>query len=242
MVERRDAEENVAAVLSVVVLFCKTGLNKRLMVVQNCLWKTCCAGGEVYCGIVLFAECNRRCGGGAVTCQFKAVLCVGRYISAHKEQCFNCRDIIRNCINTADKFRAENQHLNICKVKTVFDFISRVAVVHRNCHTAGLEDAKVYRQPFKTVHNQHGNLCAFFYASAEQKVGNAVCAVVKILPAYFAAVRCVRVGTFDKVKVPPGNSLVPFFRRVNLHQCGFVTVQSGVSFKQICDNHKFSSV
>ena len=78
--------------------------------------------------------------------------------------------------------------MDFCKVDAVFDFFRRIAEIERNGESAGLQDAKVDRQPFQAVHEQDSYFIPFFDPLSEKKVGKTICFFIEYIPCDLPAV------------------------------------------------------
>ena len=238
VVQRRDAQEHVVAGLAVVVLLHLAGAHQRAVVVQYGLGEARGARGEVDGRVVRLGQLHRRRAGGAEGGQLHAVLGVGgRRGVAHEEQRFDLGQVAHDGVHAGNELRPEHQHLDVGKIQAVLNLVAGIAEVHGNGDAAGLEHAEVDGQPFQAVHQQDAHLGAPLDAPAEQQVGKAVGAAVKIPPAHLAAVGDAGMGAFDQIEVAPGDGVVPLVGGIDLHQRGLGTVQPGVSLQEIRDDH-----
>ena len=68
MIERRDAEEGVVLLLSVVVLLHDSSVGDPAVFVQDRLGEACCARGKIDCAVIVFRDLYARCFAGVVHC------------------------------------------------------------------------------------------------------------------------------------------------------------------------------
>ena len=140
-------------------------------------------------------------------------------------------------VHPPDELRAEDQDLHIRQLQTIFDLVGGIAEVHRYRDAPRLQDAEVHRQPLQAVHHEDAYLRPPLHAPAEEQVGEAVGPAVEVPPAQSPAVGRVRLGALNEAGFPPCNSLVPLFRRAQLHQCGLRPVEPGVPLQKIRNDH-----
>src|SRR5699024_7661323 len=105
----------------------------------------------------------------------------------------------------------------------VFYFISRKSVVEGYCYGSCFQDAEIYWEPLETVHHQDGNSVSFFYASAQQHVGNSVGFFIKDVPCDFPSIWCRR-NLRNKVVFLPCFFSGVLSQRIKLHQRHFFSV------------------
>ena len=117
------------------------------------------------------------------------------------------------------------------------EFIGRIAEVHRNGDAAGLKDTEIDRQILQAVHHEDGDLRAPLDAPAQQQVGKAVGAAVKVLPAHLAAVRGVRRRLLDEACLAPVRRRVAVVAGVQLHQGDVPAPEPCVSFQEFRNDH-----
>ena len=241
VIERRDAEEHVVLCLPMVMLLGHAGADKRLVPVQDRLWKAGRAGGEIDRCVVVFIQRNRRDARRAEAHESAAVLGIVRHVPSHKQPEPHARQTLLNRIKTRNKFRPENQNLHVRQLQTVGNFIGRIPEVERNGDAPGLENAEINRQPFQTVHQQNADLRAAPDIPTQKKVGEPVCPAVKIPPGQLPPVRRVGLCLCDQTCLAPGDGAVAFFRRVDLDQRNIRPVKSCIPFQKIRNDHTKSS-
>ena len=218
VVQRRNAKEYVISLLLMVILLHFGCISQSSVIMQDRLRKTGGTGGEVDGCVIGLTQGYRRGSGGTEGHESQALLGVCRTIFAHEEHVLQSGQLFLDQIHTADEFGTKYQNFNICQFHAVFDLIAGVAEVHGNGDAAGLQNTKIYRKPFQTVHHQDGHLGATLQASAHQQVGEAIGSSVKIAPADLAAVGGIGIGILDQVKLAPCGGLISFIGRIDLHQ------------------------
>ena len=238
MIEGRDAEEHVVARLSVMVLLHTAGGDQGEVLMQDRLREARRAGGEIDRRIVVLVAGDG--GSGRRTIGHEAVIAVGklRYVGADVKEIFEKGQIEKDGLNTGRELGPENEHGNIRELGAVTDLIRGIAVVHRNCERAGLQNAEIYGQPFKAVHEQDRDFVAFFNAAGQEKIGEAVCLDIEFAPRHFPAVAFARSG-FDQGKLTPGEIGVGLVRGIELYESDLVRVELRVSFEEFGDDHVF---
>ena len=239
VVQRRDAQEHILAGLPMVVLLRFAGGEQGTVVVQDRLREAGGAGGKIDRGIVRLRKRHRRRAGGAEAHEPHAVLRIARAVRAHEEHHAHQGQIAGDGVHPAHEFRPEHQHFHIRELQAVFDLIAGITEIHRHGDAAGLQDSKVNGQPLQAVHHQNAHLCLPLHTAAQQQVGETVGTAVKIRPGHLPAVRRVGLRAFNELRFAPGNSPVPFFRRVDLNEADLTPVEPGISFQQFRDYHCF---
>ena len=114
-----------------------------------------------------------------------------------------------------------HEHIGVGKFETVLDFVCGIAEIERNCHASRLENAKIYRQPFKAVHEKNRNLVALLETATEKEIREPVRLPVELLPSNLAPERLKRVRLDKRILSPCG---IPLFEllRIYLHKCDII--------------------
>ena len=231
MIQRRNAQEYILLGLTVMMLLHAGCMHQRFMVVQNGLRESRRAGGEINRRIVLIGNVDERRLTRTVCRQMGVILRPARTSALAKiEHQAIASQLIGNRLQSADKMIAKHNCVDLCQLRTILDFIGIITEIERHRQRTGLENAKINRQPFQTVHQQNGNFIALFDAAAQQQIGKAVCLLVKHMPRNLSAVirsRC----RLHQIKFLPCYPSNLFDFRIQLNQCDIVAVQLAVFFK-----------
>ena len=164
------------------------------------------------------------------------VLGEGGAIVAHVEQQLHAGHLVDALLHAADELRAEEQGVHVRQVRAILDLVGGVAVIHRHHQRAGLEDAKVQRQPLQTVHQQDGYLVALFDAAAHQQVGAAVGLFLKDAPGDLPA-ELLGGAALDQLVFLPGHPAVLPNLGIDLHQRDLAAVFAGILFQYLGNGH-----
>ena len=117
-------------------------------------------GRKINRGIIIRRHRHLGRNGRSIRNEARIALGEARAIATHVKAHFKAWNEIGNLLNTPYELRAKDKRVRICKLKTIFNFIGRIAEVQRNGHTSSLQDAKINRQPLKAIHQKNGNLVA----------------------------------------------------------------------------------
>ena len=236
VIERRDAQEHVLMGSLVVDGLHPGRLQETPVAEQDGLREAGGAGGVVDGAVILVVHQHLGRGGGAVGSGAVVVLGKGGAGLTHKEQEALPSDRGDNVLHTADKLRAEEQHIGVGQLHTVLDLLGGIAEVQGYRHRSGLEDAEVDGQPLQAVHQQNGHLLALFQPSAQQQVGHPVGLLIKDGPGDLPAVGCGGGGLNERILLP-GDPLGLLNLGVDLYQGDLVAVELAVALQQIGDRH-----
>ena len=221
------------------VLFLGDGrVHQRAVLVQNGLREAGRAGGEVDRGVVVVRERDARVAGGAVVHEFVVAVRPVGAVRADVVELFHLRQLVLDFVYAVDEFVPEDEQGAVREIDAVFDLVCSVAVVERHGERAGLEDAKVDRQPLKAVHQKDADLVALLDAVCQQEMREAVGAAVKVLPAQLAAVGVLLIVHLDEgIFLPRGLGLAVFVFGVDLDERGLVRPFARVALQKFCDWH-----
>ena len=206
VVQRRNAEEGIILLLSMMVLFHDRRMHQAGVCVKDRLRETCGAGGEVNCAVIVVCDDHTRCGTGIVCCLGDEILSKGGASGADIQKKPSAGNTVRDLLNTADKFGSEDEDVCFRELDAVFDLVRAVAEVQRYRDRAGLEDSEVDRKPVQAVHEKNGNLIALDDAAGNEHVGHAVCLLIKNSPCDLLTARYLVTG-LDQFIFFPGCQL-----------------------------------
>lgn len=175
VIERRDAKERVVVRLTMMVLFHLCRLGETAMMVEGWPWKARRAAREVDGGVLVFVEGDGRIGAWIVGRELTVVLGKGRAVLPHVEEQPAVGDLGGDLLDASGELGTEDEYVDVCLLDAVGDFLGGIAEIERNGSGPALEYAEVDGQPFKTVHEQDGDLVALLHATREKQVGEAVC-------------------------------------------------------------------
>ena len=212
------------------------GMHQALMIVQDRFGKAGRAGREIDGRVVMVIDGDGGRLAGAVCGAGDIVFREAGAGSAHIKQQAVLADALGDLFDAADKFRSEDEHVGLRQVDAVFDLFRGIAEIERYGDGAGLQDAKIDRQPFQAVHQQDGHFVPFAHAAAEQQVGKAVGFFIEYVPGDLPAVIW-SWRRFDQLIFFPGDAAGVAHLRVDFHKTDVVSIQSAVAFQNICDRH-----
>ena len=96
------------------------------------------SGRKINCGEIIIRNRNIRFFAGTVGSLADVILGKARaVIVADIVEQAVFADLVCNLLDTADKFRTEDQNVCLCQLDTVFDLIGGIAEVQRNCDRSG---------------------------------------------------------------------------------------------------------
>ena len=236
MVERRNAEEAVLLLLSMVVLLDFAGMHQAMVLEHDRLGEACCSRAEIDRRVVIVRQLNRRCTRRTVARKAPIRFGEGRTVVADVEARPNAWNAIDDLLHPARELGSEHEHVGIRKFQAVLDFVRRVAEIQRHRQTPRAENSEINRQPFKTVHQQNGDLVALLESSAQQQIGKAIGLFLEFSPGDFTP-KGLNGTRFNQRILPP--SRVPLFQFlwINLNQCHVVWPFLCVAREYFCDLH-----
>ena len=236
VIQGRDAEEAVVLLLAVMLLLHDRRMHDSRMCVKDRLGESGCAGGEVDCSVILICHFYIRSNTGIVCCLGYEIFSKRRASGSIVQKKSSAGDAVGDLLYTADEFRAEDQDVRFRKFYAVLDLISAVAEVQGNGYGAGLEDAKIDRQPVQTVHEQNSDLVALDDSSGDQHVCHAVCLLVEYRPCDLLAA-----GNFvkglDEFIFFPGCESRDLDVRIQFYESHIIGPLFCVSLQKLCNRH-----
>ena len=182
VIERRNAEEGVVFLLSVVILFHNGGVHKTRVGVKDRLGESGRARGEVDRAVIVIFHFHFGCCAGVVGGLRDEVLREGRAAGSVIQKQSSAGNVVCDLLNTSDEFRSEDQNIRFCEFDTVFDLVSTVSEIEGDGNSAGLEDTKIDRQPVQTIHKKDRDLVALDDSAGDQHIGHTVCLFIEDSP------------------------------------------------------------
>ena len=130
-------------------------LHQALMIVENRLRKSRSPRGKIDGRVVLLFQTHQRRLTGTICHQFPVTLRESRTSVSHIDQQASPADPLFDKLDTPDKFRTEEQYMNLCQLHAVGDLVSVKAEIERHRNGSGLQDSEVDGQPLQTVEHEN---------------------------------------------------------------------------------------
>ena len=208
-----------------VILFGKARGRQAAMRMKNRLGKTGRAGREINRRFVFARQFDFGSVRRTVGRQRMERLGKRRTRLAEEKQTAHAVKLVGDRFHAPDKFGAEDEKIDVGQSDAIFNFVGSVAEIERHGDAAGLQHAKINREPFEAIHQKNPDFIALLQPATKEQVRKTIRKVVELRPGRRTALSGGRqTRRFDKVEVFPRDTTRRVDFRIDFNQTYIGTI------------------